>query len=307
MKTPWVSPYNAPAIEQSIHDYIVSIFRQLTGPERKVEIVPISPGAEATRGWDAAVMEVVPLYLQYKYPDFTSRPWSSQPSAFKYRRGWAFDDSDGVFHFHLRAKAEKAPKSQHELMFDLQSTGKRVFYVAPTFIDVKRLRSGGDPLYDRPWLNSRLSFRRGYLVDFIPVPYFDGLICIPPHVSVADAPENHVFYFNAKHEVSFHSDPAIVESRDFEAVIADQIDDILSSRTITRNNVELYVQEVLALISGETNQNGEIIKDYFSANLGRTEAARRNPLMQNMRALAKLMRKLYGIEVLLTCRREPQR
>lgn len=303
MKAPWQDPSDAPVIEQSIHDYIVSIFRQLSGPARKVAIIPISPGAETTRGWDAAVNEAIPLYFQYKYPDFTSRPWSSQHSAYMLRKSWAFDDRKGLFHFPLRERSKNATRSQHELMVDLHNTGNRVFYVAPTFIDPDRLRSGGDPIYNRPWINSRLSFRRGYFLDYPVVPYFEGLICIPPSINVAGKPEDHKFYFNTAHEVSLHSDPSIVESATISEIVADQIDDLLNSRGITRENVRSYVERIINLMASEDDMKSKIF-DYFKANLSRSEVALKNPLMHELRSLAKVLKSLYGIEMLLTTRKK---
>lgn len=302
MKAPWILPSDAPVIEQSIHDYIVSIYRQLSGPVRKVEIVPISPGAEATRGWDAAVVEALPLYFQYKYPDFTSRPQSSQPTAYLHRKGWAFDDREGLFHFGLRARSVTAPKSQHEFMVDLQNAGERVFYVAPTFIDVKRLRSGGDPVYDRPWLNSRLTFRRGIYLDHPVIPYFEGLICIPPQIKVSDPPEDHRFYFNTMHEVSLHSEPIVIKSSMIEQIVFDQIDDLFTSRALTKENISAYVEKILQCVSHEGNQFSSVFK-YFEASLSQSDAANENPLMQKLRGLARVLRKLYGVEMLLTVRK----
>lgn len=305
MKMPWVSPSDAPVIEQSIHDYIISIFRQLTGPERKVEIVPISPGAETTRGWDAAVMQAVPLYFQYKYPDFTSRPRRSQPIAFSYRQGWAFDDSAGLFHFRLREKAANAPKSQHEFMVDLQNAGEKVFYVAPTFIDAKRLRLGGDPIYDRPWRYSRVSFRRGYMMDYPVVPQFEGLICIPPQIDVSGPPEDHKFYFNSHHEVSLHSKPVIVEVSTVQQVVENQLNSLSSTRALTSESIRDYVEGILKSICAQDNAGDQyaLVYEYFEASLSQSDVARENSLMRELRGLAKVLRKLYGVEMLLTTRK----
>lgn len=305
VKAPWTSPSDAPVIEQSIHDYIVSIFRQLTGPDRKVEIVPISPGAEATRGWDAAVVQAVPLYFQYKYPDFTGCPWSSQPAAYMRRKGWAFDDDAGLFHFALRAKSAKAPKSQHSFMVDLQNSGEKVFYVAPTFIDSKRLRSGGDPLYDQAWVNSRLTFRHGLLLDYPSVPYFEGLICIPPKMDVSDPPEDHKFYFNSFHEVSLHSDPVKAESVDLLRLIQGQVEELFSSSSKTNENIDAYIESMLRSIVGNQNSDDKYARvyAYFQASLSKSDAALANPLMHKLRGLARVLRRLYGVEMMLTTRK----
>ena len=306
-KSPWVDPNDAPLIEQNIHDYIISIYRRLTGPLNSVHLVPISPGAEVDRGWDSAVLEVIPLYFQYKLPDYTSRPANSQHEAYKQRKVFRFDDDDGCFHFSLRKMAKSAPKSQHQLMVDMESAGHRVYYVAPTFIDKSRLRSGGYPSYeDKPWIESRHPFYPRGILDHVHSPLFDGLICIPPTMSVSGNPEDHKIFFNIRYEVSLHSEPFTIPVRQLSAVMADHIGDLIRSQTVTAESIDDYVDKFIGLLANDANQANvrAAIFEYFESKISQEEDWRKNKLMMKMRALARITKKLYGIDMLIGAKRE---
>lgn len=302
LKAPWEQPSDAPVIEQSIHDYIVSIFR-MSPHDRGVEIIPISPGAEAKRGWDAAVNQVVPLFFQYKLPDFTSKPRSTQPSAYARRQEWKFDDASGLFHFRLRARAAGEPRSQHELLVDLQDRGARVFYVSPSFIDFKRLRFGGKLINDSPWVPSHVSLLGWNLLERVDVPLFRELICIPPHQNVDGNPEDHQFFFNQDHEVSLHSEPTQVEVLNLRELLVDQIGLVRQSvGVVSRQNYEGFVSGVLDALAGEagnTDLRGAV-RRFFDAHLADVPANGENQMMLNMRALARVVKRLSGIQMMLT-------
>ncbi|MGN7838249.1 hypothetical protein [Stenotrophomonas sp. 22385] len=299
VKAPWKNPSDAPVIEQSIHDYIVSIFR-MSPSDRGVEIIPISPGAEAKRGWDAAVSQVVPLFFQYKLPDFTSRPQKTQPAAYAWREDWRFDDAGGLFHFRLRAKAKGEPRSQHELLVDLQNRGARVFYVSPTFIDLKRIRFGGDLINGSPWVRSHVSFLTWNILERVDVPLFRDLICIPPHEEVDGNPEEHQFFFNQHHEVSLHSDPVQIEGISFRELLVDQIGRVSQGiGVVDRDNYEGFTAGVIDALAGESDVKGSI-RGFFEAHLDRELLQDANPMMRDLRALARVVKKLSGIEMMLT-------
>lgn len=306
MKAPWVQPDDAPVIEQSIHDYIVSVFR-MSPSDRGVEIIPISPGAEAKRGWDAAVMQVVPLFFQYKLPDFTSKPKVTQPSAYIRRREWRFDDALGLFHFRLRAKAAGEPRSQHELLVDLQNRGARVFYVSPSFIDFRKLRFGGELINNSPWAPSHISMLGWSILERVNVPLFRDLICIPPYQNVDGHPENHQIFFNQHHEVSLHSEPTQIDALNLREVLVDQIGLIRdSSVAVSRENYERFVGGVLDALAGEAGDREVRIEigRFFDLHLIDVAGEADSPLMRNMRALARVVKKLSGIEMMLTVERE---
>ena len=308
MKAPWKQPSDSPVIEQSIHDYIVSVFRR-SPRDRGVEIIPISPGAEAKRGWDAAVIQVVPLFFQYKLPDFTSNPKRTQPSAYARRQEWKFDDAYGLFHFRLRAKAAGEPRSQHELLVDLQDRGERVFYVSPSFIDFtdcKWLRFGGELINDSPWVPSHISILGSNLLERVNVPLFRKLICIPPHQTVDGNPKDHQIFFNQHHEVSLHSEPIQVKGLNFRKVLVDQIELVRKpSGVVNRENYEGFIRGVLDALAGESGnrETRDAIDLFFHSHLGDVGAERDNQVMRNMRALARVVKKLSGVEMMLTVKR----
>lgn len=306
MRAPWIELSDAPVIEQCIHDYVVSIFRMQRSKLRNVEIVPISPGAEAHRGWDAAVREVVPLYFQYKLPDFTSRPQHFQKSAYARRKLWMFDDAGGVFHFPLRKKSKSAPRSQHALLVAMQNSGERVFYVAPTFVDHERLRRGGKLVNGRAWANSHVSMATFDLLERIVTPYLMDLICIPPHVDVDGPPEKHKFVFNVGHEVSLHSEPTVVDGRNLFDVVSDQIMFLreANQRVVKPENVSDYANKILRLVSGADDARFHALLNYFNSLEPRGAMAERTLLMTTMSSLAKVVKRTTGLQMLLTIRKE---
>lgn len=304
--TPWVHPADAPPIEQSVHDFIVSAFRRQNDFRRDVEIIPISPGAEAKRGWDAAVLEAVPLYLQYKLPNFSSRPHQYLRTVAAQRKLWGFHDVDGVFSFRLRKKAEHEPRSQHELLVELAESGHRVYYVGPTFVDFKRLRRASDLLHNEAYLEGRISIQHRNLLEQVYAPMFRDLICIPPHCNVDGAPERHRFIYNFEHEVSLHSDPVIVPSLTFGDVYSDQLRLIQGNETVTPQNIEEYSIGVLKALAGGRDAN----QGAYAQTFGYWDARRRalldargtNNLMASLRAVAQTVRTMTGVEMLLTAR-----
>jgi len=307
MMTPWVHPADAPPIEQSIHDFIVSAFRRQTDFRRDVEIIPISPGAEAKRGWDAAVLEAVPLYLQYKLPDFSARPQVHHKAVSLVRKQWHFHDADGIFYFRLRKQAEHEPRSQHELLVELANLGHRVYYVAPTFVDLKRLRRGAELFHNEAYLNGGISIQYRNRLEQVYAPIFRDLICIPPHCNVDGLPERHRFYYNFVHEVSLHSEPTMVPSLTFQDVYDDQLETVHGEDTVTNENVEEYSAGVLkSLVGGHLADEADFAQtfQYFDGHRrALLEARGTNNLMASLRALSQTVWLMTGVQVLLTAKR----
>ena len=310
MKQPWDNPSDAPAIEQCIHDYIVSIFRAQTQRGRRLEIVPISPGAEASRGWDAAVVEAVPLFFQYKLPDFTSQPARSQPLAADIRKSFGFNDENGLFHFRLRKKAAKEPRSQHELLLALEADGFPVYYVSTVFVDQSRLRFGGDlHACGRPWIskNHLIGHELEGTYEYI-APWFDGLICIPPFTAVSNPVEDHRFAFNQNLEVSLHSDPTQARAAPLIQVIADQVYLLGTDASINEENSDIRINSILHAVAGgfESERKLSLVQDYY-ASLHSTPEKHRATLMGKLRPLAQVLKSLAGIDVFFTLRLNPRR
>lgn len=308
MKQPWINPSDAPVIEQSIHDYIVSVIRAQKGP--RVEIVPISPGAEATRGWDAAVVEAVPLFFQYKLPDFTSRPAQFHPRAYRARKEFGFNDESGFFHFSLRKKATKVPKSQHELMLEMEESGYPTYYVSTVFIDQSRLRFGGE-LHDsgRPWISREHYIRHEgeTALDYI-APWFKGLICIPPFKAVSAPVERHKFIYNDNLEVSLHSEPTQARAVPLTQVIFDQAFHFGTESSINNENVGTHIDRVLLAIAGGAQHEKQIssVKEFYDSLQTGSEKYR-NSLMGQLRPMAQVVKALTGIDVFFTVRLKHRR
>jgi hypothetical protein len=298
MKQPWENPSDAPVIEQSIHDYIVSVFR--AHRVHRPEIVPISPGAEASRGWDASVVEVVPLFFQYKLPDYTSRLLQSQPANARIRKDFGFSDDNGAFHFRLRKKASKEPRSQHELMLEMEKNGYQIYYVSTTFVDAARLRFGGDlHASGRPWIsrNHVISSRSEQVLEYI-APWFDGLICIPPFKDVSAPVEKHKFIYNEYLEVSLHSDPVQARAVPLIQMLSDQVYQFEGDASINERNVDYHVNSILDSIAGRLRheREGMAVRDYYLSLVSGSETYRKS-VMGKLRPLAQVLKALTGIDV----------
>jgi hypothetical protein len=74
---------------------------------------------------------------------------------------------------------------------------------------------------------------------------------------------------------------------------------------VSRDNYESFISGVLDALAGEAG-NRELrgaISSFFNAHLVDVPAGRDNPIMRNMRALARVIKKLSGIEMMLTIER----
>lgn len=251
-------------------------------------------------------MEVVPLYFQYKLPDFTSRPAQSQPRAEGVRRKFGFSDENGLFHFKLRKKAAKEPRSQHELMLEMDRQGHAIFYVATTFIDIDRLRFGGR-LHKgrRPWIPREHSFgHEGDEVFEYVAPWFDGLICIPPFSEVTLPVEKHSFMFNQSLEVSLHSEPMQAQAVPLIEVISHLSNDFGGEASVNEKNVSEYIDKVLiAVAGGEADEESLLeVKQYYKSLITGSDIYRAS-LMGRLRPMAQLIKALTGIDVFFAARR----
>lgn len=303
IKPPWVIPSDAPVIEQSIHDYIVSIFSQWD-TDRDLEIIPISPGAESSRGWDAAVKEAITLFFQYKLPDFLQKPSESEKQVFLARRNNGFDDSGGLFRFPLRAKAKGAPQSQHDLLVDLWKKGEFAFYVSTLFTDRKKLRklkklpSGKTPYkWGKQWY-----FHVGVQLEVF-APFFDELICIPPCSKVENPPERHKYFYNYSRDTSLHSEPIFTKGIPLLNIVLDQMALLRSGPTITEKNADAYVNKILGIISFDpTEENKRIgpVQEYYNQIYSEININEKNLFMTKLRALALVMKPLTGLEMMIT-------
>jgi len=214
----------ATVIEKSVHDYLVGIIRGTAPHHDSIRIIPISEVREADEGWDAAIDDgVVPMFLQYKLPSFTTMGRRDWPAHLDQRRAYNFEDDGGVFHFALREKSATAALSQHQLLLNLQNAGEHAYYTSTVYRDFRQLWKAGHGFGPsgsgvwRAW--HTVSILHGAPLDPYFVPWVSGLIFIPPHGAVTDPPEQHRFFYNELYEVSLHSDPMEVMSLTLEDVI----------------------------------------------------------------------------------------
>ncbi len=179
------------------------------------------------------------------------------------------------------------------------AAGERAYYVSTTFIDSRVLRRRGSLMSSGPYDDRYLRIRYLNELHEVLAPEFHGLICIPPCCAVDDPPESHQFFFNDQREVSLHSDPIQVDALGMDDVIVGQMRLLDRGSGVTRESAERYVAKILHVLSGGESVGGNyrLIYDYYRYLLGNEPG--RLGMTGSLKALAKAVKNLYGVQMLL--------
>ncbi len=195
----------------------------------RYKMLKISPNDERLKGYDAKIIGMTPFYCQFKTSDFlTKGNLYDRRQKFCKMTGWP---KSSFYTFSLRVpnapEDKKKPNMwQHNVLHSLwKSNPSAVAYVAPMFhtrteLDLHEpLNAWGCCFLDSQYSRRRDGHRNsGILIqagsvnghDRCRLPFFDGLISIPPHVAVQDL--KHSYCFNSPSDVSFHSEPEQIEN-----------------------------------------------------------------------------------------------
>lgn len=185
------------------------------------KMLKISPNDERLKGYDAEIIGLTSFYCQFKTSDFlTKGPLHKKRLAFCSTAGWP---KASFYSFALRvpndAADKKNPKAwQHNVLNCLwKNNPSGVAYVAPMFHTRTELdlheplaRHGCcwcEPDRCRTSISIQTVEVNGY--EECRLPFFDGLISIPPHSPVSDL--KHSYCFTSAVDITFHSDPEKVQ------------------------------------------------------------------------------------------------
>lgn len=197
-----------------VHEYYNTGFRY--------SMIKISPMNERLRGYDAEIRSLTPFYCQFKTSDFLTR-------GNLYRRRQRFCESLGwpsspFYSFALRKPNSPSDRLnprvwQHNILHAFwRANPSAVAYVAPIFHTRAELGLIEPiPLNDCCVFKSNSHPASSISIKNVAVdghdssrmPSFTGLISIPPHAYVGDL--EHHYCFTTHLDISFHSDPVLVE------------------------------------------------------------------------------------------------
>lgn len=301
-------------VEKSVHDFLVGVIRA-TAPHHDIDIIPISETRESRLGWDAAIDDgVVPLFLQYKLPSFTTRARYDWPAQNIARQDRGFDDDEGVFHFPLRKQSHSAPISQHQLLLNLQRAGEHAYYTSTVYKDFTNLwktGAGFGPPGSGSWKAwHTISLLRGAPVRRYFVPWVSGLIFIPPHDEVPDPPEDHRIFYNGFYEASLHSDAQFMRSYDFRdllTLVGRQLEraDVISGNGMNGE----YVARLFDALVGDVERRGEWVRsllDQYAFERQSGTMRDGDTAKGRWKALHRVLWNTFGMDLVLAGKRFPE-
>lgn len=194
----------------------------------KYKMLKISPSEERLKGYDAEIVGMTSFYCQFKTSDLLTK-------GALYKKRQDFCETNGFpkspfYSFALRVPADTADKMnpkvwQHNVLHSLwKHNSSGAAYVAPMFHTRSELDlyepSGARGCWFRDneygEYNSRL-WGGGISIQEVGVngrercrlPFFDGLISIPPHAPVTDL--KHSYCYTSHSDITFHSEPENVD------------------------------------------------------------------------------------------------
>lgn len=193
----------------------------------KYRMLKISPSEERLKGYDAQIVGLTPFYCQFKTSDLMTGVKGICKKRFDFckTKGWPVSP---FYAFSLRKPHKDEDKNspdrwQHNILHNLWRENKTgVAYVAPLFHTRLEL-----DLHEPPMRRSCCCCRllgcgcddtvSSIYIDVASIngrqrcrlPFFDGLISIPPYVPVKDL--KHHYAFTSHRDITFHSDPELVE------------------------------------------------------------------------------------------------
>lgn len=188
----------------------------------KYKMLKISPNDERLKGYDAEIIGLTSFYCQFKTSDYlTKGVLYEKRQDFCTKTGWP---KSPFYTFSLRVPNDAEDKEnptvwQHNVLNSLwRSNPSGVAYVAPMFhtrteLDLHEpLGIGGCCFCSSHNGSSGISIQTAGVngQGRCRLPFFDGLISIPPHVPVKDL--KHSYCFTSPSDISFHSAPKQVEN-----------------------------------------------------------------------------------------------
>lgn len=243
----------------------------------RYRMLKISPSEERLKAYDAEIIGLTPFYCQFKTSDFVRQGglYNSRNALCK-SMNWP---TSPFYAFALRVPNDSSDKKnpkvwQHNILHALWKTNpSAVAYAAPAY----HTRTAMDLLELPPYfgcclLNERHYHRSNISIRDVAVngrercrlPFFDGLISIPPHVPVKDLKHNYAF--TSHRDITFHSDPEPVEGgKPFGETLEQFVREALDrERQVGQNKVEL---DVVRSMLGELGKDTEFLSTFLAFGL----------------------------------------
>lgn len=210
-------------LESELELYVQRLLvHEFYSTNNRYRMLKISPSEERVRGYDAKIVGLTPFYCQFKTSDFLRQgDLYKSRSAFCRSKKWPISP---FYSFALRVPNDSSDKKnpniwQHNVLHAMwKGNPAAVAYVAPAFHTRTEMGFreaapyyGGCVLRDHYFAHSYVSIREVAIngTDRCRLPFFDGLISIPPHSPVKDL--KHSYAFTSHRDITFHSDPELVE------------------------------------------------------------------------------------------------
>jgi len=210
-------------LESELELYVQRLLvHEFYSTNNRYRMLKISPSEERLKGYDAKIVGLTPFYCQFKTSDFLRQgDLYKRRSMFCKSKKWP---TSPFYSFALRVPNDSSDKKnpnvwQHNVLHALwKANPSAVAYVAPAYhtrIEMDLLEPlpsyGCCILHDHYFHRSNISIRKvavnGY--ERCRLPFFEGLISIPPHVPVKDL--KHSYAFTSHRDITFHSEPEFVE------------------------------------------------------------------------------------------------
>jgi len=293
----------------------------------KYKMLKISPNVERLKGYDAEIVGMTSFYCQFKTSDLlTKGGLYDKRQDFCKKLGWP---KATFYSFALRipndADDKKNPEMwQHSVLHSLWKLNRSgVAYVAPVF----HTRTGLD--LHEPLDTRRCRFRdhefggrhgrRGSSEILIQVagvngyercrlPFFDGLISIPPHVPVKEL--KHSYCFTSPSDISFHSESEEVSGNSLDEALRLFVVDAAQNEGQSISDARLTLSYIKEMI-GIADQDDDFLESFLAFGLVRAGVSNQRlrqgaamhfekevPWLQQRIAFAAALSAYFGISTL---------
>lgn len=250
-----------------------------TGNEYRM--LKISPNDERLKGYDAEIVGMTSFYCQFKTSE-----WLTKGDLYKKRQnfcrtaGWP---QSSFYSFALRVPNDPADRKnsqvwQHNVLHSLwKNNPTGVAYVAPLFHTRAELDLH-EPLISRGCcLCGECHSRHGWSGITIKaagvnghgrcrLPFFDGLVSIPPHAPVKDL--KHSYCFTSPSDITFHSEPERVGGQTLSGALESFVREAIGDDRQKITDERMTEREARELI-GISDQDDKFLEAFLAFGLVR--------------------------------------
>lgn len=250
------------------------------------KMLKISPNKERLKGYDAEIVGLTSFYCQFKTSEYLIRgPLYQERQDLYATLGWPMQP---FYKFRLRepnnAEDKKNSKFwQHNVLHSMwKHNPSGVAYVAPIFhtrmeLDLQEpFGTWSGCLYDdrfggihRQHGSSAIAIQVASVngENICRVPFFDGLISIPPHASVTHLKHN--YCFTSSSDITFHSEPERVNGQTLFQALKSFVLEATANDGQKVSAKRMKVSEIKELI-GIGDQDPNFLESFLNFGLSRS-------------------------------------